>query len=139
MRNVASVLYRDDHWLVSPLASGSPRLRGGRCPGCATVFFPRFSVCPGCLSTEPMAEVALSRHGVLYSYSVVHVSQPGFPAPYVVAYVDLPEGPRVFGHLDGPAPLGSEVEIYGGPIGRDAGNEVVSVRFRRGEPGPAGG
>ena len=83
-----------------------------------------------------MAATPLSRRGVLYCYSVVHVNQPGFTAPYVVAYVDLPEGPRVFGHLDGPAELGSEVEIYGGPIGHDGiGNQVVSVRFRPVGPG----
>ena len=88
------------------------------------------------MSTDPMAGVELSRHGVLYCYSVVHVNQPGFTPPYVVAYVDLPEGPRIFGHLDGPADLGSEVEIYAGPIGHDRdGNPVISVRFRPARPG----
>jgi uncharacterized OB-fold protein len=78
-----------------------------------------------------MTEVPLSRYGTLYCYSVVHVNRPGFTAPYVVAYVDLPEGPRIFGHLDDRADLGREVEIYGGPIGREsAGNQVISVRFR---------
>lgn len=83
-----------------------------------------------------MTEVLLNRRGILYSYSVVHVNQLGFTAPYVVGYVDLPEGPRIFGHLDGPAELGSEVEIYGGPIGHDgAGNQVISVRFKPVRPG----
>lgn len=135
VRGVTSVLYRLDHWMVSPLTSESPRLRGGRCDRCGKIFFPRFDVCPGCMSTEPMTEVPLSRYGTLYCYSVVHVNRPGFTAPYVVAYVDLLEGPRVFGHLDSRADLGSEVEIYGGPIGHDgAGNQVISVRFRAARP-----
>ena len=82
-----------------------------------------------------MAEFRLSRRGKLYSYSIIHVDTPGFKAPYAVGYVDLPEGPRVFGHLDswqdGPIPLDSPVEIYAGRIGKDRdGAELVSVRFR---------
>jgi uncharacterized OB-fold protein len=82
-----------------------------------------------------MAEVRLSRRGKLYSYSIIHVDTPGFKAPYAVGYVDLPEGPRVFGHVDGwqdgPIPLDSPVDIYAGPIGKDRdGAELISVRFR---------
>jgi benzoylsuccinyl-CoA thiolase BbsA subunit len=82
-----------------------------------------------------MAEVRLSRSGKLYSYTIIHVDTPGFKAPYAVGYVDLTEGPRVFGHLDGwqddPIPLDSSVEIYAGPIGKDRdGSELISVRFR---------
>ncbi len=88
-----------------------------------------------------MGEVRLSRRGKLYSYSIIHVNTPGFKAPYAVGYVDLPEGPRVFGHLDGwqngPVPLDSPVDIYAGPIGNDRdGAELISVRFR---PLPADG
>jgi uncharacterized OB-fold protein len=88
-----------------------------------------------------MEEVRLSHRGRLYSYSVIHVSAPGFKAPYAVGYVDLPEGPRLFGHLDGwqdgPIPLDSSVEIYAGPIGKDRdGEELISIRFR---PLPADG
>jgi uncharacterized OB-fold protein len=73
--------------------------------------------------------------GSLYSYSVIHVNTPGFKAPYAVGYVDLKEGPRVFGHLDGwqngAVPLDTLVEIYAGPIGKDRdGEELISVRFR---------
>lgn len=129
-------VYRPESWSASPLESESAQLVGGRCPRCAKVFFPRFNACPSCSSREPMTEVRLSRHGKLYAYSVIHVNTPGFKAPYAVAYVDLSEGPRVFGHLDGwqkgPIPLDTPVEIYGGPIGKNRdGEELISVRFRR--------
>lgn len=138
---MAAKVYRQESWSASPLESESAQLIGGRCPSCGKVFFPRFNACPGCASREPMAEVRLSRRGKLYSYSVIHVSSPGFKAPYAVAYVDLPEGPRVFGHLDnwqsGSIALDSPVEIYAGPIGKNReGEELVSVRFR---PLPAEG
>ena len=128
-------VYRPENWSTSPVESEPPRLVGGRCAICGKVFFPRFKVCPGCASRESMAEVPLSRRGKLYSYSVIHVNAPGYKAPYAVGYVDLPEGPRVFGHVDGwqdgPIPLDSPVEIYAGPIGKDRnGEELISVRFR---------
>jgi uncharacterized protein len=129
-------VYRPENWSASPLESDSAQLVGGRCARCGKIFFPRFNVCPGCASREPMTEVRLSRRGKLYSYSFIHVNTPGFKAPYAVAYVDLPEGPRIFGHLDGspegPIPLDSSVEIYAGRIGKDRnGEELISVRFRR--------
>jgi uncharacterized OB-fold protein len=128
-------IYRPENWSASPLENESAQLVGGRCARCGKIFFPRSDVCPGCASRAPMAEVRLSRRGKLYSYSVIHVNTPGFKAPYAVAYVDLPEGPRIFGHLDGeegPIPLDSPVEIYAGPIGKDRdGEELTSVRFRR--------
>ncbi|MBI4528451.1 MAG: OB-fold domain-containing protein [Deltaproteobacteria bacterium] len=137
---MTSKLYRPENWSASPLESDSAQLVGGRCARCGNVYFPRSNVCPGCGSREPMAQVLLSRVGKLYSYSVIHVGAPGFKAPYAVGYVDLPDGPRVFGHVDGwedgPIPLDSSVDIYAGPIGKDReGEELISVRFR---PLPSG-
>ena len=132
---MSAKVYRRENWSDSPLGSESAQLVGGRCAGCGKVFFPRFNTCPSCATRQSMAEVQLSRRGKLYSYSIIHVDTPGFKAPYAVGYVDLPEGPRVFGHLDGwqdgPIRLDSPVEIYAGPIGKDRdGAELISVRFR---------
>jgi len=129
-------VYRPENWSASPLENKTAQLVGGRCARCGKVSFPRADVCPGCASRGPMSQVLLSRRGKLYTYSVIHVNSPGFKAPYAVAYVDLPEGPRIFGHLDGwqekSLPLDSPVEIYAGPIGKDRnGDELTSVRFRR--------
>ena len=132
---MADRVYRPENWSASPLEHESAQLVGGRCARCSKIFFPRSDVCPGCASRGPMAQVLLSRRGKLYTYSVIHVNAPGFKAPYAVAYADLPEGPRIFGHLDGwekgPIPLDSPVELYAGPIGKDRnGEELTSVRFR---------
>jgi|SRR3990172_2215014 len=132
---MSAKIYRPENWSDSALASESAQLVGGRCAGCGKVFFPRFNACPSCATRKSMAEVRLSRRGKLYSYSIIHVDTPGFKAPYAVGYVDLPEGPRVFGHVDGwqsgPIPLDISVDIYAGPIGKDRdGAELISVRFR---------
>lgn len=76
----------------------SPRLLGGRCDACGEASFPKTDVCPSCLS-ENIISFALSSHGRLYSYTVLHLGKTGEIVPYAVGYVDLPEGVRVFAHL----------------------------------------
>lgn len=132
---MSAKVYRPENWSDSAPESAAAQLVGGRCTGCDKVFFPRFNTCPSCAGRNSMVEVRLSRRGKLYSYSVIHVDTAGFKAPYAVAYVDLPEGPRVFGHLDGwqggAITLDTPVDIYAGPIGKDRdGAELISVRFR---------
>ena len=127
-------MYAPENWMSSPLDDPNAQLRGGRCASCRRIFMPALSICPGCLGTA-MTGVALSRTGTLYSYSVVRTASKQFDAPYAIAYVDLPDGVRVFGHLDGwregDVALDSTVELYAGPIGRDRdGSALVSLRFR---------
>jgi uncharacterized OB-fold protein len=47
---------------------------------------------------------------------VFRVPLPGRDPPYVLAYVDLDDGPRVLAHVPGPAervPVGSRVRVAG--------------------------
>jgi uncharacterized OB-fold protein len=68
-----------------------------RCRACGTPrYYPR-ALCPACLSDET-AWVRCSGRGTVYSFTVTHQNQaPGFrdAVPYVLAYVELDEGPRV--------------------------------------------
>lgn len=79
--------------------AGRPHLVGAKCPRCATyVFPPRANNCPnpGCEADE-LEAVALSRRGVLWSYTENHYSPPPpYPAsdpfePFAVAAVQLAE------------------------------------------------
>lgn len=79
-------------------AEGGPRLMGTECTECGQRVFPPTDVCPGCMS-ESVRPLALSRRGMLYSYSVVHAAPKGWSLPYIAAYVDLPDGVRVFAHV----------------------------------------
>ncbi|MEV5576281.1 Zn-ribbon domain-containing OB-fold protein [Spirillospora sp. NPDC052269] len=75
-----------------------------RCGGCRRfVHFPELR-CPYCGSAE-LAYEAVSGRGAVHTFTVVHRSfLPGFPPPYTVAWVDLPEGARVFGDITGCPP-----------------------------------
>ncbi len=72
-----------------------------RCSRCASHWFPPSAVCPQCLSTD--WEWARSKgRGKIYSFGVYHrVYHKGFEAeiPYVVAVVQLDEGPRLVSNI----------------------------------------
>ena len=77
---------------------GAVRLVATECGDCSKRVFPPTDVCPECMS-ENVGPITLGTRGPLYSWSVVHAAPRGWSLPYVAAYVDLPEGVRVFAHM----------------------------------------
>ena len=82
-----------------------------RCRDCQTVQHRPRAICASCLSSAVESFVASGR-GSVYTYTVTH--QNGMPPfrdalPYVLAYVDLEEGPRLMTNIVGCEPV--EVEI----------------------------
>ena len=110
-----------------------PALLAGCCKACGSLSFPRAQVCTECLS-EDIGYQHLSQHGVLYSFTVVHQAPTGWTVPYVLGYVDLPEGIRVLAHLEsrrGPAlAIDQKVRLKLGQVGTSAdGAPLVSYVF----------
>jgi uncharacterized OB-fold protein len=73
-------------------------LRLQRCRGCSTTYFPPQPFCPSC-SSDDVEVVRASGRGSLYSYVINHRPAPGFEAPYVIAVVELEEGPRLLTNI----------------------------------------
>lgn len=124
-----------------------PCLSGSLCRQCGRVFFPRQSACSVCMEEGTMEEVPLGRRGRIDTFSVVRVAPTGFETPYIQAFVDLPEGPRIFALITGCEPSedalceGDEVELVIDKITRDEkGRELVGYKFRpvKNEDGKAG-
>jgi uncharacterized OB-fold protein len=112
-------------------------LIGSRCSVCGRSFFPKQSVCRACMRDDSMQEIALSSRGKIDTFTVVHVAPMGFKAPYIQAYVDLPEGPRIFSLITGCEPseealkTGTEVELVIDKITEDEkGNDLIGYKFR---------
>jgi len=76
--------------------TATPCLLGNRCRECGTVVFPKMPVCPSCRRKTVMEEIEIGRTAKLYSHTIAYVAPKGFTAPYFQAFVDLPEGPRIF-------------------------------------------
>jgi uncharacterized OB-fold protein len=106
---------------------GAPSLLGSRCESCGEVAFPARKVCPRCkrFSTVP---ANIGQRATLFSFTVCHAAPAGWEAPYLQAYVELPEGIRVFtlvsasvepstGALQTGMPMQLEVEPVHGKTG----------------------
>jgi uncharacterized protein len=84
-----------------------------RCSACGGLRYPPGPACPQCGSLD-WAAVPLAGRGRIFSYVVQHHPlPPGFTEPAVIALVELAEGVRMIGNLDGGEPaIGAEVEVF---------------------------
>jgi hypothetical protein len=115
-------------------ATTEGRLLLTRCADCrAVIWYPR-AICPECWSgTTEWFEA--SGRGTVYSYTVNHKGEGPYrdAGPYVLAYVELDEGPRImtnvmtddFGALE----VGRAVEVVFSPTA-DAGAALPRFRLR---------
>ena len=105
-------------------------LRLQRCLGCDSCYFPPQPFCPRCTSTE-IEVVRASGRGALHSYVITHRAAPGFTAPYVIAVVELEEGPRLLTNVvdvepdPEVLPIDLPVEVVFEPVG-----DYMLPRFR---------
>ena len=76
------------------------RLQGSRCPDCESLYFPPRQICSKCRGTSLEGHY-LSGRGSVYSFTTVYQAPEGFEqnVPYVVALIDLEEGPRLTAQL----------------------------------------
>lgn len=92
-------------------AAQEGRLVMPRCADCGKYHFYPHPLCPHCSSAK-LEWTTVSGRGTLYSYTVVHrAPSPAFAAevPYVVAVVELAEGPRLMSNLAGCAPEAASI------------------------------
>jgi uncharacterized protein len=107
------VVNRDTAFFWEGTAAGELRVQ--RCGACRALRHPPGPMCPRCGATDPSYVVASGR-GEIYSYVVHHHPPvPGRDLPFVVALVELEEGVRVLGELQGVEPervrIGMPVEV----------------------------
>ncbi|MFI0405852.1 Zn-ribbon domain-containing OB-fold protein [Actinomadura sp. 3N508] len=104
---------------------------GRRCDDCGSaIWYPR-PICPFCHGSNTRWE-EFSGRGSVYSYSVVHRAGGAWKGvtPYVLAYVELEEGPRVMTNIVDcdvtKVAIGDAVEV----VFEDTGNGSALPRFR---------
>jgi uncharacterized protein len=119
-----------------PVAGETPSLLGVRCLACGEVFFPKRTRCVNCFGEE-VEEIALSKEGKLYSFTVVHHATPGYKGtvPYAVGAVELPEGIVILSPLAESTfetlKVGMKVRlVFEKLYDDDNGNEVISYKFK---------
>ncbi|MDF5754322.1 Zn-ribbon domain-containing OB-fold protein [Spongiactinospora sp. TRM90649] len=112
-------------------ATAEGRLLGRRCADCSSfIWYPR-PICPFCHSQNTAWE-PLSGRGVIYSCTVVRRAGGDWKdvTPYVLAYVELDEGPRMMTNIVDcdveRVAIGDTVEV----IFEDTGAGSAIPRFR---------
>lgn len=98
------------HQFVEGLKAG--RLPGLKCRDCGTVFTPPNGVCVHC-GSRGLISADLIPRGTIRTFTVIRVSSEGFPPPYIVAMVELEDGPFVMGCLEGLNPDQAGLELIG--------------------------
>ena len=111
------------------------RLTGEQCQHCGAAIFPPRDVCPSC--AQPAQELhTLSGRGTLYSYTTVYDAPAGFDeqAPYVLALIQLEEGPMVTAQLTDlghtPLEIGLPVEMVTRKLRTDGQRGVIIYGYK---------
>jgi uncharacterized OB-fold protein len=107
-------------------------LRFQKCKACGHVRWPASIICPICYSEETEWMVAGGK-GRVYTFVVYHVAyHPGFEndLPYVVADVELEEGPRLLTNIVGCRPDEVRCEMLVEVIWEDITEEFSLPKFK---------
>ena len=88
---------QDNSFFFTGAANGQLLVR--RCTTCGRFQTPPLPMCPACNGLTWQAE-PMSGRGSVYTFTITHHPKfPGFPSPYVVALIELEEGPRIVSNL----------------------------------------
>ena len=111
-------------------------LVGARCGNCNKILFPPRSICPFCRRMGKLEPYRLKRRGKVLSYTVIHVAAEGFEdqVPYVLAIIELEDGPRLTAQITDCNPdeikIGDEVEIVFRRMGEESQDGVIYYGFK---------
>lgn len=88
------------------------KLLGMKCRDCGAYTCPPKYTCNSC-SSRNLEKVSLSGKGTIKTYTVTYVAPMGYEkeVPYVVALVELEEGPWIIGRLDVDARMAEENDL----------------------------
>ena len=71
---------------------------GCKCMQCGKISFPQTERCMFC-GAEDYQKVPLSEVGTVFSYSITRLPVGPYKPPTIGAFIDLPEGTRVYGQI----------------------------------------
>jgi uncharacterized protein len=111
------------------------RLLLARCEACGTVvWYPR-SICPEC-GGDSSSWIEASGVGTVYSFTVVQRSFGHYQdvVPFVIAYVELAEGPRVLTNIVNCEPEDVRIGLPVTVVFHDTGEGSALYRFEPSDP-----
>lgn len=113
-----------------------------KCGNCGKIFFPPEEICSDChrKSIGKMVGIRLCGDGKIISYTIIHEGPDAFKdqIPYVLAIIELEEGPRVTGQIVDIPIEGSKLSGDQGGQPLEIGSRVTSVFRKISEDGKSG-
>lgn len=112
------------------------RLLGSQCVSCKEKYFPPRKFCPSCRRRGKIESFLFSGKGKIYSFCQVHSAPSGLEleAPYVLAIVQLEEGPKVTAQIvecnEGEIKIGDEVEAVFRKIRSDDPEGLIHYGYK---------
>jgi uncharacterized OB-fold protein len=105
---------------------------GNKCRDCGKTSYPAVELCPFC-SSDKMEKAPLSATGAVFSFSITRVPVGPFKPPIIGAYIDLPEGTRLFGQIHAKAEemkTGMKVKVQTGVLWTEKdGTEILGYYY----------
>ncbi len=111
-------------------------LIGTRCGTCNKIFFPPRYICPSCRRTGKLEPYKLGGKGKIVSYTVTYVAPNGFEdqAPYVMAIIELDEGPKLTAQVTDCSPgqvrIGDRVEMVFRRMGQEGEDGPIYYGYK---------
>jgi uncharacterized OB-fold protein len=112
------------------------RLSGSSCSNCSTNFFPTRNFCPNCRRRGKVSPKQFSGRGKVYSFSELTSGPAGFEleVPYVLAIIELEEGPRLTAQIVGisekDVKIGDAVEMVFRKIFEDSDEGPIHYGYK---------
>ena len=88
------------------------KLLGLKCHACGTYNLPPNGVCTSCGSSDVEVN-SFAKKGTIRTFIVIRVAPEGFDPPFIVAMVELEDGPWLVGNVIGVEPENADMELIG--------------------------
>lgn len=116
-------------------SDGRPKLICSRCEQCGDTFYPEELMCPTCIKENTIKSIEIDGRGKIISFTKVARGLPGYDSPYVLACLELDEGPSVIAQLqdwqDVNLAINMPVELVIGRIKQEKnGTTLVGPKFK---------
>ena len=98
------------------------KVLGLKCESCGTQTFPAQGVCSSC-GSDNLEVTEMKPEGTIRTFTVIRVAPEGMKPPYVIAMVELDEGPWVPGNLVDMNPDEADMGLIGKKV--RLGSQVV--------------
>ncbi len=110
------------------------RLSGLKCSGCGEVSAQPRLICAKC-GGQDLEAIELKGGGAIQTFTVNYVAAEGRESevPYIVAIVELDEGPWIMGNIAGLKPEEASMDIMGRKVRMDGSAVFAGDKYSAGE------